>query len=279
MKREKQFMNRRVILAGVATLALIGMGGGHSQAADELQQIQQKGTLTVGVKADYPPFGFRETSGDIVGIEPDLARDLAKRLGVKIAFVPVVASNRIQFLQQGRIDVMIATTTNTKERAKQVQFVSPNYYASGYNVMLPKAMKATSWDVLKDKTICAIQGSFYNRSASEKFSLHLSAFAGVAEALAALQQGRCVGFLYDDTAIEGQLLKSQWASYDMPLESQDAEPWGIAVKTGADDLAAKVHDAIEAWNKDGTILKLEKKYGIKHPSPFVVKAHDAATKG
>jgi len=272
-------MNRRVILAGVATLALIGLGAGHSQAADELQQITQKGVLTVGVKADYPPFGFRETSGNIVGIEPDLARDLAKRLGVKVSFVPVVASNRIQFLQQGRIDVLIATTTYTKERAKQVQFVSPNYYASGYNVMVPKALKATSWDALKGKTVCAIQGSFYNRGASEKFGLQLSAFAGVAEALAALQQGRCVGFLYDDTAIEGQLLKSQWSSYDMPLESQDAEPWGIAVKNGADALGAKVHDAIEAWNKDGTILELEKKYGIKHPSAFVVKAHDAATKG
>jgi polar amino acid transport system substrate-binding protein len=279
MKREKQFMNRRVILAGVATLALTGMGAGHSQAADALQQIKQKGVLTVGVKADYPPFGFREASGNIVGIGPDLARDIAKRLGVKIALVPVVASNRIQFLQQGRIDVMIATMNYTAERAKQVEFVPPNYYASGYNVMIPKAMKATSWDALKGKTICAIQGSFYNRGASEKFGLQLSAFAGVAESLAALKQGRCVGFLYDDTAIEGQLLKPEWSSYDMPLPSQDSEPWGISVKKGNDDLAAKVHDAIVDWNKTGFIMQLETKYGIKHHSPFVVKAHDDAKKG
>ncbi|HVW58081.1 MAG TPA: transporter substrate-binding domain-containing protein [Rhizobiaceae bacterium] len=278
MKREKYIMDRRVVLAGVATIALIGLGGGHSRA-DELQQIKQKGTLTVGVKADYPPFGFRQANGDIVGIEPDMARDLAKRLGVKIALVPVVASNRIQFLQQGRIDVMIATMNYTAERAKQVQFVPPNYYASGYNVMVPKAMKATSWDALKGKTICAIQGSFYNRGASEKYGLQLSAFAGVAEALTALKQGRCVGFLYDDTAIEGQLLKSEWSSYDMPLPSQDAEPWGISVKKGEDKLAAKIHDAIVDWNKTGFILKLETKYGIKHHSPFVVKAHDEAKKG
>lgn len=269
-------MNRRIVSAGLAALTLFAIGAGKARAAGELQQIKQKGVLTVGVKADYPPFGYRQTNGGITGIEPDLARDLARRLGVKVALVPVVASNRIQFLQQGRIDVLIATTTDTPERAKQVDFVKPDYYASGYNVMLPKGMHATSWSMLKGKPICAIQGAFYNRAAAQKFDLNMIAFAGVAEALTALNQGRCVGFLFDDTAIEGQLLKAQWKNYDMPLPSQDSQPWGISVKLGATHLAQQVHDAIVAWNKNGTILKLETKYGIKHHAPFVVKAHDAA---
>ena len=88
--------------------ALLCLGGARANA-DELATIKQRGTLIVGVKADYPPFGLREPSGAIVGIEPSLAADVAKSLGVKLELVPVVAANRMQFLQQGKIDLMIAT--------------------------------------------------------------------------------------------------------------------------------------------------------------------------
>jgi polar amino acid transport system substrate-binding protein len=267
---------RRSVLTGMALVGLLAFGAPQARAQSDVQQIKSKGVLTVGVKADYPPFGFRQPDGQIVGIEPDLARDIAKRLGVRAEFVPVLASNRIQFLQQGRIDLLIATMNDTPERAKLVDIVHPDYYASGYNLMLPKSMNVTSWDQVKGKPVCAIQGAVYNKPAAEKFSFELSAFAGQAEALTAMEQGRCVGLLYDDTAIEGQLAKSQWSGYDMPLPSQDAQPWGIAVKLGNTGLAQQVSDAIKAWEKDGTILSLETKYGLKHHSPFAQQAHDAA---
>ncbi|HEY3460940.1 MAG TPA: transporter substrate-binding domain-containing protein, partial [Casimicrobiaceae bacterium] len=93
----------------VASLLLLGALGITAARADELQDIKKKGVLVVGSKADYRPFGYLDPSGKIIGFEPDLAADVAKRLGVKLELVPVVASNRIQFLQQGKIDMMIAT--------------------------------------------------------------------------------------------------------------------------------------------------------------------------
>src|SRR5665647_383017 len=81
--------------------------------ADAISNIKEKGVLVVGAKADYRPFGFLDPSGKIVGFEPDLAADIAKRLGVKLELVPVVSSNRIQYLQQGKIDLMIATLSDT----------------------------------------------------------------------------------------------------------------------------------------------------------------------
>src|ERR1700746_3461991 len=104
-------------------------------SADELADIKQRGVLRVGTKADYRPFGFRDASGNIVGLEPDLASDMAKRLGVKLELVPVVGSNRMQFLQQGKVDLLIATMGDTPERRKVVDIVEPNYYASGANVL------------------------------------------------------------------------------------------------------------------------------------------------
>ncbi|OYV42667.1 MAG: ABC transporter substrate-binding protein [Acidocella sp. 20-57-95] len=260
--------------------ALLGILAGFSASiaahvahADAVQDIKTKGTLVVGVKADYPPFGALSPSGENVGIEPDLARDLAQRLGVKVQFVPVVAANRMQFLEQGKIDVMIATMNDTPERAKLVDIVHPDYYASGYNLMVPKTVKVTSWNDIKGEPVCAIQGAFYNKEVAEKFGAETVAFTGVAEALTALRQGRCNAFVYDDTAIEGKLQDPAWSDYDMPLQSQDAQPWGIAVRLDQPELAAFISKAIIDWDKTGLILQLETKYHINHAA-FAVQMHN-----
>ena len=149
------------IVASAVALGLIGVGVAK---ADVLDDIKKKGTLTVGTKADYRPFGYLDPSGKIIGFEPDLAADVAKRLGVKLELVPVVASNRIQFLQQGKIDLMIATMSDTPERRKTVDIIDPDYYASGTNILAKKSEGLKSWDQLKGKKVCLIQGSSTTRS-------------------------------------------------------------------------------------------------------------------
>ena len=126
--------------------------------ADELQDIKSSGVLVVGVKADYPPFGYLSPTGANIGIEPDLATNLAQRLGVKVQFVSVVASNRIQFLQQGKINLLIATMNDTPAREKIVDIIHPNYYASGYNVLAPKTVKLTDWTQLKGMPVWKDRG-------------------------------------------------------------------------------------------------------------------------
>lgn len=242
---------------------LLGVLSATAAYADVLSDIQKKGVLVVGTKADYRPFGFLDPSGKIVGFEPDLAADVAKRLGVKLELVPVVASNRIQFLQQGKIDMMIATTSDTPERRKIVDFVEPNYYGSGTNVMAPKSAHLTNWGDLKGKKVCLIQGSFYNKELQEKYGVEGVAFPGTAEAYAALRNGNCVGFAYDDTAIVGEMLKPEWSAYEMPLDSILFVPWGIAAKQGEKDLVEFMSKTSTDWHKTGLIQQLEKKWGIK----------------
>lgn len=254
----------------VSAMAILGTTAAR---ADELQDIKSSGVLVVGVKADYPPFGYLSPQGQHVGIEPDLARNLAQQLGVKVQFVPVVAANRIQFLQQGKINLLIATMNVTPEREKIVHIIHPYYYASGYNLMVPKTVKLTAWDQLKGVPVCAIQGSFYNKTVGEKYGARLIAFTGVAEALTALRQGRCNAFVYDDTAIEGKLLDPSWKDYNMPLPTLGASPWGMAVKNGEPALAAFISKASENWAKTGYILSLETKYGIPH-SAYATQQHN-----
>lgn len=252
-----------IAAAGIALLVL----GTTAARADTLGDIKQKGVLVVGTKADYRPFGFLDPSGKIVGLEPELAADIARRLGVKLELVPVVASNRIQFLQQGKIDLMIATTSDTPDRRKIVDFVDPNYYGSGTNVLASKSANLKSWADLKGKKVCLIQGAFYNKELQEKYGVEGVAFPGTAEAYGALRNGNCVAFAYDDTAIVGEMLKPEWSGYDMPLDSILFVPWGIAVKKGEKSLVDAVSQATIDWHKTGFLQQLEKKWAIK-PTKF-----------
>lgn len=275
MRATTQAARRRLSAAfGLAAVGLLVWAGlAQSARADEMGAIKQRGTLVVGVKADYPPFGYRAPNGKIVGMEPDLAADVAQKLGVKVQYVPVTASNRMQFLKQGKVDLLIATMNITPEREKIVWFVKPPYYASGYNLMLPKALKASDWPDLKGQTVCGIQGSYYNKDVQEKFGIHVVAFTGTAEALTALKQGRCIGFLYDNTEIEGLLLTSNWSKFAMPLKTRDAKPWGMATRFGDKKFHDFMDDMSKQWAKNGTILKLEAKYHIQ-PSEFAQKMHE-----
>jgi polar amino acid transport system substrate-binding protein len=264
------------LLAGIVFATGWFAVGGQRANADDLATIRQRGTLVVGVKVDYPPFGFRSPSGEIEGIEPSLAADVARSLGVKLELVPVVASNRVKILQQGKIDLIIATMNGTMLRRAEVDIVRPHYYAAGYDVMVPKSMNLKSWAELKGKRVCGIEGAYYNYAATMNFELQVTAFTETADALTALRQGRCVGLLYDDTWIEGELLNPEWSGYDMPLASQEVQPWGLAVRKGQAEWAAYLSSMVKQWAKDGTILDLETRYHIRH-SKFAEDAHQNAS--
>lgn len=259
---------KAVFLAVAGTMAAYAVGA----KADALDDIKKRGTLIVGTKADYRPYGFRDPDGKIIGLEPDLAADVAKRLGVKLELVPVVASNRMQFLEQGKIDLMIATMTDTPERRKVVDIVEPDYYASGANIMAPKSVHLTSWEQLKEKPVCMIQGSYYNKEVQEKYGATPVAFKGTAEAYTALKNGSCVGFVYDDTALIGALQDPEWKDYEMPLKSILPQPWGLAVKLDETGFERFMAATVKDWHKSGLILELEKKWGIPK-SDFAEEMH------
>ncbi|MBL4907527.1 MAG: transporter substrate-binding domain-containing protein [Sneathiella sp.] len=237
--------------------------------ADVIDDIKARGVLKVAVKADYKPYGFRDTSGAIIGIEPELAKDVADKLGVKIEYVPVVSSNRMQFLQQGKVDLMIATMTDKPDRRKVVSIVDPNYYSSGTNIMASKKFGFKKWEDLRGKPVCGIQGAFYNKKTGRDFGAKIVAFKGTAEVYAALKAGNCVAFVYDDSSHVATLEQADWADYEMPLPTIDDAPWGLAVKLGETKFHAMMEAMIVDWHKTGRILALETKWGVAN-TPFAM---------
>jgi len=251
----------------IALTAILVFSTAAAVYADVIDDIKERGTIRVGVKADYKPYGFRDTDGSIVGIEPELAKDVADMLGVDIEYVPVVSSNRMQFLEQGKVDLMIATMTDKPDRRKVVSIVDPNYYSSGTNILALKSLGLKEWDDLKGKPVCGIQGAFYNKATSQNYGAKIVAFKGTAEAYAALKAGNCAAFVYDDSAIVAKTKDPEWADYEMPLATIDDAPWGLAVQLGEDKFHAMMSGIITAWHKSGRILDLETKWGVTN-TPF-----------
>jgi len=258
-------------LVGAIALSAVALTTGTA-VADVMDDIKAAGVLKVGVKADYKPYGHRDPSGAIVGLEPDLAKDVADKLGVKVEYIPVVSSNRMQFLEQGKVDLMIATMTDKEDRRKVVGIVDPNYYSSGTNILASKKAALKEWTDLKGKPVCGIQGAFYNKKTSQEFGAEIVAFKGTAEAYAALQQGNCVAFVYDDSAIVAKTKDPAFADFEMPLKTIDDAPWGLAVKLGEDNFKAFMSDMIKDWHKSGRILELETKWGVEN-TPFAEAMH------
>lgn len=264
-------------LLGLAIVA--GLALGTTARADVLDDIKKRGTLIVGVKADYKPFGYRDPSGGIVGLEPDLAADVAKKLGVKLELVPVVSANRMEFLNQGKIDLMIATMSDRADRRKVVQVIEPLYYSDAVNVLLKKDAPVKSWEDLKGKKLCGTTGAFYNKDVAQKYAPEIASFDGSEKPLLALKGGDCIGYLYDQTFIAGKLLDDDWkGGYHMPLAGIMETPWAIAVKLGEAGLQKFLEDMHKDWMKSGAIVELEKKWGVP-PTDYAKRMHEKAKSG
>jgi polar amino acid transport system substrate-binding protein len=267
-------MLKPTVTAGAALALCIALGVGPA-AAQTLDKIKARGVIVVGSKADYKPFGFRDPSGAIVGFEPDMAKDVADKLGVKLELEPVVSSNRMQFLQQGKIDLMIATMNDKPDRRQVVGIIEPSYYASGVSVLANKKAGLKTWEQLKGQKICAIQGAWYNKPVAEKYGADIVAFKGQTEAETALLQGNCIGWVYDDTAFAERLADPKWAGFEMKLETILEEPWGLAVKLEERDGAwgKFMAQMLEDWHRSGRLIELEKKWNIQ-PSAYLQKMHE-----
>jgi polar amino acid transport system substrate-binding protein len=260
-----------------ALFAVLALGAGAQ--ADVLDDIKKRGTLIVGVKPDYKPFGFRDPSGGLIGIEPDLAADVAKKLGVKLELVPVLSANRMEFLNQGKIDLMIATMSDKPERRKVVQVIEPLYYSDSVNILLRKDAPVKSWDDIKGKKLCGTTGAFYNKDIAQKYGPDIASFDGSEKPLLALKNGDCIGYLYDQTFIAGKLLDDDWkGGYHMPLTGIMETPWAIAVKLGEAALQKFMEDTHKEWMKSGRIVELEKKWGVP-PTDYAKRMHDKAKSG
>ncbi len=253
-----------LVHAMLAVLALLLVGQGNDASAQTLDRIRQAGKIAIGVKTDYPPWGMLDPQGRPQGMEVDMANDIGRRLGVAVEIIVVLSSNRLDFLRQGRIDLVLATLTDTPERRQIVGAIDPTYYAASVALFSLKSVGLKRWEDLRGKPICAIQGPWYNRLVQERYGAELITFPARPEAEAATLARRCVGWLWDDTAFLPYSNQPQWAQWELALPPIEPAPWILAVPLAERDGAygKAISAIVEDWHRTGYLLEVEKKWGI-----------------
>lgn len=296
MKRMKTFLTTLIAFALVFTLSACGGGaggtgdggsnsGGGDKASGEsdssvvyrtLDEIKESGTINIGVFSDKNPFGYVDENGEYRGYDVYFAKRLAKDLGVEANFVSTEAANRVEYLETGKVDVILANFTVTEERAEQVDFALP-YMNVSLGVVSPKDKEITDLSELgEDDEVIVISGTTAETYLTENYpKIKLQKYDTYANAKNALENGNAVAWANDNTEVIAFAMQSEGYSVGIPtLGGQDTI--APAVTKGNETLLNGINDEIKALGKENFFHKdyeetLLETYGKEYEEDLVVE--------
>lgn len=241
----KAFQTRRLVLAAAATAVVgLSLGASVSVSAQSVADLKKKGELTVGMLVDFPPYGTLNNANQPDGYDADVAKLLARELGVKVNIVPVTGPNRIPFLLTNKVDLLVASLAVTPERAKQVQFSKP--YAAATIVLYgsTKAVIKSAADLKNFRVGVA-------RASTQDIALTAAAPAGTeirrfdddASAMQALMSGQ-VDAIGCSTTVAAQIAQRVGAAFENKFVLRQQQ-MAVAMRPGQDELLKSVDAFID----------------------------------
>jgi polar amino acid transport system substrate-binding protein len=236
--------------------------------ADRLVAIICAGTIRVGVRDNYPPFGFLQ-GYQPSGFEVAIAQRIAQVLGVQLTLVTVTPADRIALLAENRIDLTIATMGDTTLRDTQARFIRPHYYASHTAIVGPRAVPITTLAAAAGHTICVTVGDASNPDLSAG-GARLLLFASPEQLIDELHDGACSLIAQDDSYLARYFADPKFnALYDTKF-TIDPLPWGMAVaQSGGESLATALSLISEIFHRDGIFLTLAEAHEV--PAGFLTE--------
>ncbi len=232
--------------------------------SDQVQAIIERGVLRVGVKQDVPNFGYKNPdSGEFEGLEIDIARKIADELGVDIEFTPVTAQTRGPLLDNGQVDLVIATFTITEERKLLYNFTTP-YYTDAVGFLVNKDSGIKTFTDLNGKTIGVAQGSITRTLISELadkygIAVNFAELGSYPELSVSLRAHRTDAFSVDQSILSGYIgSKSELMDF-----SFSASDYGIVTKLSNKDLRNYLNSLVEKWTSDGSLQAIYDANGLE----------------
>ncbi|SDO60622.1 amino acid ABC transporter substrate-binding protein, PAAT family [Pseudomonas congelans] len=222
--------------------------------ADQLSDVMSKKSLSCGVYADVPPFSAPDPeTRELVGMDVDLCKALAKHMGVALELKPLSVEARIPEVKMGRVDVIFANLAYTKSRADQIQFSDP-YYIAKETLVVRAANADQPKSFFKGKRISSTKGSTSEQSIRLADATPVT-FQDTGSAYMALQQNKVVGLVTNTmTAIKlvGQA-KAGGVELAIAKEPMALEPIGAGMRQGEPAFLAKVNESLRAMEAAGEI--------------------------
>jgi putative glutamine transport system substrate-binding protein len=263
------------MLATACGAVSIGVGGmAKAKEGTALRKIQDRGKIIIGVKYDVPLFGYLNPQTNAVeGFDVAMGKEIAKKIfgdEKKVEWKQAVSKDRIPFLQEDVVDLVISTMTVNADREQQILF-SNVYYLAGQSLLVPKDSTITSVKGLAGKKVCSAKGST-SEANIRKFApqAELILFDSYSECVTAMAGKRADAVSTDDNILLG------FASQDKNLKlvggQFSAEPYGMGIKKGNTDVQQVVNDVLKSLKTSGKWKEIFKKEigdksGVATPEP------------
>jgi ABC-type amino acid transport substrate-binding protein len=233
-------------------------GGGGEPTAEVKQfpadttlgKIQKAGEITIGVKFDVPPFGFKNPqTNEVEGFDVDMGKFIAEGLGVEPKFIEAISDNRIPFLERGTVDLILSTMTINAERDMEIDFSEPYYIAQG-RILVPKGSDIKGLEDLGGKGVCTALGSTYEETIrTEAPDADLKLVDTYSECLELLQNEAIDAISTDDVILTGMIIQDD--SLEMVGDRLTVEPYGVGIKEGDKQLKGFVDGVLKKAEEDG----------------------------
>ncbi len=194
-----------LIAALVMALSLAacgGKGGSDKVVYRTIDEIKESGTINIGVFSDKSPFGFVDENGEYQGYDIELAKKIGEDLGVEVNYVSTEAANRVEYLETGKVDIILANFTVTDERAEKVDFALP-YMNVSLGVVSPESrvIKDVS-ELTADDEVIVISGTTAETYFTENLpDVKLQKYDTYANAKNALENGNACCWANDNTEV------------------------------------------------------------------------------
>lgn len=248
-------------VSGGGTTTTAGLAAPSFPAGSTMAAIQSKGKITVGVKFDQPGFGQRNpTTNQIEGFDIEIAKLVAVGIfggkvadvGSKITFTEAQSANREPFIQNGTVDMVVATYTINDTRKQVVDFAGP-YFIAHQDIMIKAGdTSIKSVDDLKTKKVCTATGSTSEKNLLAKGvpDGSIVRFGGYSDCAAALGDGR-VNAVSTDAPILAGLVQSSNGQFKLVKAPFTDEPYGIGLKKGDNAFRDFINTRLESIYKSG----------------------------
>ena len=239
-----------------------GNGGGNQpqfEAGTTMAKLQDEGKVVIGVKYDVPPFGFQNPeTGEVEGFDVDLGKIIASELGVEAEFEEAISDNRIPFLQDGTVDLILSTMTITTDRDTEIDYSRPYFIAHG-RILAPKGSDIQGIADLNGKRVCTALGSTYEATIKEQApDADLELVDSYSECTELLQNESIDAISTDDVILTGMIIQDK--SLELVGDQLTVEPYGVGIADGDKELKGFVDGVIDKFLRDGEFDRLYQKW-------------------
>lgn len=253
----------RTFALSLVALATLSTGAAH--ASNALAQIESSKKVRIAIPTDYPPYGMVGIDMKPRGLDIDMARYVAEKLGAQVELVPVVSANRVPYLQTGKVDVVISTLGKTDERAKVVDF-SHSYSPFFQALFAPKSVSIKEWGDLSGKTVSVTRGAMADSELTKvaPAGTNIRRFEDHIGTVAAYTSGQVQAIA--TSAGEGDTINQQAPKLGNELKLiLKVSPNYIGVKKGEAALLERINAIVLEAKSSGELERLSQKW-LKQPA-------------